>query len=175
MPLKLPRKIALPAPGSLTDPSSSCQVVPRLLLACSTSQPPPSRTTSSTHLPKPSTSQLASAIAQRQALQAQLTRTRTLAYSVDRGKQEGENSSPPDMMNRRHTYSTIINELNETAQSAGMDKAGDTFPLDPIHGSDDLDMMSISLTLEGNYAQLVKFVNLLDRSPAFPDHRYRSP
>lgn len=28
-------------------------------------------------------------------------------------------------------------------------------------------MMSVTLTLEGNYAQLMKFVNLLDRSPRF--------
>ncbi|MDE3195364.1 MAG: hypothetical protein KGN84_03410, partial [Acidobacteriota bacterium] len=29
------------------------------------------------------------------------------------------------------------------------------------------DMMSISLNLEGTYAQLMNFVNLLDRSPRF--------
>ena len=40
-------------------------------------------------------------------------------------------------------------------------------PLDAIEGSDDLDMMTISVDLEGNYAQLMKFVNLLDRSPRF--------
>ncbi len=40
-------------------------------------------------------------------------------------------------------------------------------PLDPIEGSDDLDIMSLSINFEGGYAQLVKFVNLLDRSPRF--------
>ena len=40
-------------------------------------------------------------------------------------------------------------------------------PLDPIEGSDDLDMMTISVNFEGSYPQLVKFVNLLDRSPRF--------
>ena len=40
-------------------------------------------------------------------------------------------------------------------------------PLDPIEGSDDLSMMTISINFEGSFAQLVKFVNLLDRSPRF--------
>jgi type IV pilus assembly protein PilO len=110
--------------------------------------------------------QLAAAIAQRQAWQLQLNRTRTLAGSVDRGKQEGEKFLSTYMTSRRHTYSTIIGELTETAKTAGM-KAGATLSLEPIQGSDDLDMMSVTLTLEGNYAQLMKFVNLLDRSPRF--------
>jgi hypothetical protein len=38
-------------------------------------------------------------------------------------------------------------------------------PLDAIEGSDDLDMMTISVNFEGGYGQLIKFVNLLDRSP----------
>ena len=40
-------------------------------------------------------------------------------------------------------------------------------PLDPIEGSDDLDMMTISVNFEGSSAQLVKLVNLIDRSPRF--------
>jgi type IV pilus assembly protein PilO len=40
-------------------------------------------------------------------------------------------------------------------------------PLDAIEGSDDLDMMTITVNFEGNYGQLIKFVNLLDRSPRF--------
>ena len=34
-------------------------------------------------------------------------------------------------------------------------------------GNPALDMMSISFNLEGTYPQLLKFVNLLDRSPRF--------
>jgi type IV pilus assembly protein PilO len=39
--------------------------------------------------------------------------------------------------------------------------------IDPIEGSDDLGMMSLSVNFEGGYAQLIKFVNMLDRSPRF--------
>ena len=162
---KLPRKFALPAPGSLTDPKFLVRVALGFLVAANLVA-----AALAYHLfdasPEALKQQLASAIAQRQALQVQLTRTRTLAHSVDSGRQEGDRFLSTYMTSRRHTYSTIIGELTQTAQSAGM-KAGATISLEPIQGSDDLDMMTVTLTLEGNYAQLMKFVNLLDRSPRF--------
>jgi type IV pilus assembly protein PilO len=165
MPLKLPRKLALPTPGSLTDPKFLVRVVLAILFVANLVA-----AAMAWHVfdasPEALNQQLAAAIAQRQAWQLQLNRTRTLANSVDRGKQEGEKFLSTYMTSRRHTYSTIIGELTETAKTAGM-KAGATISLEPIQGSDDLDMMSVTLTLEGNYAQLMKFVNLLDRSPRF--------
>jgi hypothetical protein len=111
--------------------------------------------------------QMAVALSQRQTEQAKLNRSRTLASSVDRGKTEGQGFLAGYMTSRRHTYSTIIGELTDIAKAAGMQKEGATIGLDAIEGSDDLDMMSISLNLEGDYAQLMKFVNLLDRSRRF--------
>jgi len=165
MPLKLPRKLNLPSPGSLTDPRFLVRVLLGILFVANLVA-----AAMAYHVfdasPEALNQQLAAAIAQRQAWQLQLNRTRTLAGSVDRGKQEGEKFLSTYMTSRRHTYSTIIGELTETAKTAGM-KAGATLSLEPIQGSDDLDMMSVTLTLEGNYAQLMKFVNLLDRSPRF--------
>jgi type IV pilus assembly protein PilO len=162
---RLPLKLSLPTPGSLTDPKFLVRVALGLLVAANLVA-----AAMAYHIfdasPEALNQQLTAAIAQRQALQAQLTRTRTLAHSVDRGKQEGDKFLSTYMTSRRHTYSTIIGELTETAQSAGM-KAGGTFSLDPVQGSEDLDMMTVTLTLEGNYGQLMKFVNMLDRSPKF--------
>ena len=165
MPIKLPRKLSLPAPGALLDPKVLVRVAQGVLVAANLVA-----AALAYHVfdasPEALNQQLRAAIAQRQALQTQLTRTRTLASSVDRGKAEGDKFLSTYMTSRRHTYSTIIGELNETAKSAGM-KAGATISLEPVQGSEDLDMMSVTLNLEGNYAQLMKFVNLLDRSPKF--------
>ena len=165
MPLKLPRKVSLPTPASLTDPKFLVRSALGLLLAANLVA-----AAMAYHIfdasPEALNRQLSTAIAERQALQAQLTRTRTLNHSVDRGKQEGDKFLSTYMTSRRHTYSTIIGELTETAKSAGM-KAGATISLDPVQGSDDLDMMTVTLNLEGNYGQLMKFVNMLDRSPKF--------
>ena len=72
------------------------------------------------------------------------------------------------LTNRRHTYSTIISEITETAKNAGMKTQEWTIaPLEPIDGSDDLSMMTVSINFEGSFAQFVKFINLLDRSARF--------
>jgi len=111
---------------------------------------------------------LLSAEAKLQADQARLARSRVLTSSIGRGKSESDTFLANYFTNRRNTYSTIINEITETAKTAGMKtQEGTIAPLDPIEGSDDLSMMTVSINFEGSFAQFVKFVNLLDRSPRF--------
>lgn len=111
--------------------------------------------------------QLLSAQASHLTEQARLLKTRALANNISRGKAEGENFVATSMTSRRRTYSTIIGEITDTAKTAGMKNPGGTISLEPIAGSEDLDLMSITLTVEGGYAELLKFVNLLDRSQRF--------
>jgi hypothetical protein len=100
--------------------------------------------------------------------QSRLDRSRMLAGRVDKGRDEGSSFLDNYFTTRRHTYSTIISEITQTAKTAGMTmKEATIAPLDAIEGSDDLDMMTISVNFEGGYSQLIKFVNLLDRSPRF--------
>lgn len=110
-------------------------------------------------------------IATRSRLQAQqlkLTGSRHLAGNIDTGKSQSESFLNTYMMERRRTYSTIIGDLRSMEKESGMTmKELQIAPLDPIEGSDDLSMMTISFNFNGTYPQLVKFVNLLDRSPRF--------
>src|SRR5580658_5950087 len=113
----------------------------------------------------------ASVVAARSRLaagQVKLNRSRRLTGNIERGRTEGESFLGTYATSRRHTYSTIISELNQTSKLAGMNMKEQTLaPPDPVEGSDDLDILSVSINFEGGYAQLVKFVNLLDRSPRF--------
>jgi Tfp pilus assembly protein PilO len=111
--------------------------------------------------------QLAGAVSQKQAEQARLVKSRALTANIDRGKTDGEKFLASYMTSRRVTYSTVIGELTQTAQTAGMDKFSDQMSLNAVPGSEDLDMLSITVSVEGKYSQLVKFINLLDRSPRF--------
>jgi type IV pilus assembly protein PilO len=111
--------------------------------------------------------ELAATLSQQQAEQARLIRSRATSASIDRGKTDGERFLASYMTSRQFTNSTITGELTETALTAGMDKLGATINLTPVPGSEDLDMMSVTLNVEGKYGQLVKFINLLDRSPRF--------
>lgn len=111
---------------------------------------------------------LVAAEARLQADQARLARSRMLTSNIGKGKAESDTFLASYFTNRRNTYSTIISEITETARTAGMKtQEGTIAPLDPVEGSDDLSMMTISINFEGNFAQFVKFVNLLDRSPRF--------
>lgn len=110
---------------------------------------------------------LLSAQSQLQVAQAKLTRSRMLAASITKGKSEGDTFLATYFTTRRSTFSTILTEIRETAASAGMKTEEGTIALDPIKGTGDLSMMTLSINFEGSFAQLVKFVNLIDRSPRF--------
>lgn len=112
--------------------------------------------------------QLAITRTQLQAEQVRLKRSRLLTANIDKGKSESEHFLTTYFSNRRYTYSTIVDEINQIAKNAGMTMKEATFAsLDPIQGSDDLSMLTLSVNFEGGYPQLVKLVNLLDRSPKF--------
>jgi Tfp pilus assembly protein PilO len=159
-------KIAIPAAGSLTDPKVVVRLCLGLLLVANIVA-----AGFAFHLfdasPEALQQRLAGALSQRQAEQAKLLKSRALAASIDRGKVDGEHFLDSYMTTRQFTYSTIVRELTDTVKTAGMDKQSTTISLNAVPGSDDLDMMSITISVEGKYGQLVKFVNLLDRSQRF--------
>jgi hypothetical protein len=163
----MPRKFNIPAVSTLFDPKVTVRVCLGALLAANLIG-----AGFAFHLfdqsPEALNGELASALSSKQTEQARLVRSRLLTANIDKGKVQGEQFLTNYMTSRRVTYSTVLGELTDAAKTAGMEKAGATIsPLDPIQGSEDLDMMSVSLTLEGTYPQLMKFVNLLDRSKRF--------
>jgi Tfp pilus assembly protein PilO len=100
--------------------------------------------------------------------QLRLNRSRTLSANIEKSREQGDKFLAANMTSRRHTYSAIFEETNKLVVAAGMKMGDVNFAVpDPIEGSDDLDALTITANFEGGYAQLVKFVNLLDRSPRF--------
>jgi Tfp pilus assembly protein PilO len=110
---------------------------------------------------------LISAQAELRVEQNRLVRSRSLAGNIGKGKSESDTFLATYFTDRRRTFSTILQEIRDTAMAAGMKTQESTYQLDPIKGTDDLSMMTLSVNLEGSFAQLVKFVNLIDRSPRF--------
>jgi hypothetical protein len=118
--------------------------------------------------PESLSQQLTAASARLQADQARLARSRFLTSNIQKGKGESDTFLASYITGRRHTYSTIYDEIYRASKTAGMTmKEATIAALDPIEGSDDLDILTVSANFEGGYVQLVKFVNLLDRSPRF--------
>lgn len=160
-------KLTLPTVGSLSDPKVVVRLCLGVLLAANLVA-----AGFAFHLfdasPQALEQELAAALSRQQTEQARLIRSRALTANIDRGKSDGERFLTAYMTDRRYAYSRIVGELNDMAKAVGMEKppAGTT-TLNAIPGSEDLDMMSITLNMEGKFGQLVKFVNLLDRSPRF--------
>ncbi len=100
-------------------------------------------------------------------LQTHLAQTRKLASKVQSARAEGDNVLDRYVTDRRTMSSTIFEEMDRTAQQAGIKPRDRNVELSPIEGSDTLEMMSITAGYEGPYESLEKFVNLLDRSPRF--------
>lgn len=103
---------------------------------------------------------------QTQILQSksQLLRTRTIAGKVDRGRKEGDQFMDQYFLNSTSTYSTIVGELVGAAKRANIKVKETSYVTEPIEGSDDLTMMSITGAFEGTYADLLHYVNEIDRT-----------
>ncbi len=107
--------------------------------------------------------------ARRQVLlqESRLAQTKQMDAKVTQARTEGDNFISTYMTSRRATYSTILNELHQTAKSANMTSKEASIVLDPVEGSDNLSEMTVSANFEGTYPNLLHFVNALDKSPRF--------
>ena len=102
-----------------------------------------------------------SAIRQQQGV---LDRTRLLASKIESGRGEGDQFMGNYFLPRRTAYSTIMAELNDLAGQSKITPRDSAYALDAVDGSDTLDMMQISANLEGLYPDVIRFINLLDKS-----------
>lgn len=100
-------------------------------------------------------------------LQAHLANTKQLVGKVDLARHEGDDFLAKYFTDRRTTYSTITEELYRLATEAGIKPRTGSAELNEIEGSDTLKWLSLTVGCEGSYANLEKFVYLLDKSPRF--------
>ncbi len=65
---------------------------------------------------------------------------------------------------RREANSIIMSELNDLAGQAKITPRESAFAIEPVEGSDTLDMMQISANYEATYQDLIRFINLVDKA-----------
>jgi hypothetical protein len=96
--------------------------------------------------------------------QGVLDRTRVLVSKIESGRKEGDSFMSGYFLPRRTAYSTIMTELNDLAVQAKITSRDSAWSLDPVDGSDTLEMMQISANFEGPYLDLIRFINLIDKT-----------
>lgn len=96
--------------------------------------------------------------------QSNIGRTRLFATKIEAGRSEGDDFMDDYFLPRRMAYSTVLAELNQAATRSNLKPKEAAFASEPIEGSDTLTMMQISANYEGSYADLIHFINLIDKS-----------
>ena len=93
-----------------------------------------------------------------------LEQLRALAGKIELGRAEGDSFMSKYFLPRRTAYATIMTDLNDVATQAKVTTKESSYAIEPVEGSDTLDMMQITANFEGAYDNLIHFVNLIDKS-----------
>jgi len=99
--------------------------------------------------------------------QQDLLRVGAVVKKMELARQQQEAFMKGHFMERRTASSTILSEIGNSARQAGLTPKEHAFVIEPVEGSEHLGMMTITANYEGSYGDLVKFVNLVDRSSRF--------
>ena len=103
--------------------------------------------------------------AQVTAGRARLEQTRAHAAAVEKGRMQGDEFQTDYFLERRTAYSTLLSELVDAAEQSKITPKEHAYSTEPVEGSDALSMMTITANYEGSYANLMRFVHEIDRSP----------
>lgn len=96
-----------------------------------------------------------------------LEKLRAVVSKIETARDQGDNFTDRFFLNRRTASSTIVAELLSTSQKAGVRQKEVSYVFEPVEGSDNIDMMTVTANYEGSFADLMHFINLVDRSPKF--------
>lgn len=112
--------------------------------------------------------------AQQRSLDAQLTTlkkrladTAKLVDKVQNARQAGDEFLGNYFMDEPTSSAIILQELTGASKDAGITMGQAQFNREQIEGSDTMLMLTTQVGFEGSYANLTKFINLLDKSPRF--------
>jgi type IV pilus assembly protein PilO len=100
-------------------------------------------------------------------LQKRSAAAKRLVDKVELARREGDEFLEKYVVDRRTMSSVIAEELDRMAKDAGVRALPGQKQLEPIEGSDTLEMLSIEGGFEGTYESLKKFVEMVDKSPRF--------
>ena len=90
-----------------------------------------------------------------------------IVNKVETARTEGDSLMEQIMLPRRTAFSAIVSEIDQASRESKVELRERGFNVEAIEGSNTLSMMTVTAGLEGSYDNLVKFLNLLDKSSKF--------
>jgi len=106
--------------------------------------------------------QLESAIA---AAKMQTQRLKRVSSNVQVGGEQATTFTAHYIFPKRLAYEAIIAEIQRMAQAAHLTERDGAWSEDPIEGTDDLSLVTNQVNFEGSYANMLRFLYEVDRSP----------
>lgn len=97
--------------------------------------------------------------------QRAVARLQQVAQALEQAREQSRTFVQHYFLDQRQASSTILAELKQAAESAGLKQLDHTFEFQPVEGAADLGMLSITGNYRGRYENLVQFVRLIDRAP----------
>ncbi|HVT92043.1 MAG TPA: hypothetical protein VHD76_04310 [Bryobacteraceae bacterium] len=89
---------------------------------------------------------------------------KAMAGKVQTGREQGTQFLNAYFLERRSAYRSVLNELVDAANEAGIQPKETSFSREPVEGTDALDLMKVTANYQGTYANLLHFINRLDKS-----------
>jgi Tfp pilus assembly protein PilO len=86
---------------------------------------------------------------------------------VEQARSGGDGLLDGITLPRRTANSTLYSELIKAASQAGIDTREGNFEIEPIEGTDEYGLISVNANFRGEYQNLVRFLNQIDRSEQF--------
>jgi hypothetical protein len=95
-----------------------------------------------------------------------LEETRAHAGAVEKGRKDGDQFISQYFLPRRAAYIAVLSELGETARKSHLKERENAFSIEPVEGSDTLNMMNIVANYEGTYrSPLLIVIDSLNAAP----------
>jgi len=110
---------------------------------------------------------IANMAAQVRELSAQVEESREVVEKIEAAREQGDKLLEEIMLRRRTTFSNLLAELDRAAEQARLEARERNYNVQPVEGAEDYDMVTITANFRGEYENLVRFLNLMDRSGKF--------
>lgn len=91
-------------------------------------------------------------------------RLKAVSAKVQLGGDQTEQFARKYFLPNRTAFATLMSELLRMSSAAGLREGQRTYSPEPIEGTDDLTLLTINANYQGNYTELMNFLNQVDRS-----------
>jgi len=98
---------------------------------------------------------------------AEVEKLRAIVGKIEKARPEGDALLAAITLERNTTFSTLVAELDEAATASGIETRESTYDLDSLEGTEEYGTIMITANYRGEYENLVRFLNRLDRSRHF--------